>query len=462
MGANGAIRFPVLVYLHEGPMQRGESAALTITLTSLGDVERAPAEFTLDAAKPRGVFQGTGGNYCFNIEAPETQLTLDKLKPAYARTEMTLTAWMPNDDGVPDLTLPGKLKSEFALMRQLAARKIPFIVSAWHAPEWMLEKRSEINQWNPDGPPVVLPHLKPATLDKAAAAIAAYLVHAKKECNAEPEYFHSTSRTAARMWKFTPAEHADFIKCAGAAFAAAGLKTRLLLGDVCHPRGSQKFIETALADADAMKHVGAVAFHSWGGATPAEYEAWNALSAEHKLPLLCCEAGVDSAAWQGQRYAAANYAILEAAHYNDLFRYARPRNILYWEYTSDYSLLQMEADGIKGRSEDSPRFAQQKHWQRYIPAGSEFLTLSGEHPYVKVSAFRGRVGERTVYTINISNTAWERVAVIKGIPDEAKTFNVIETSPSGSLLKRPAISVQGGELRVEMPKRGLVTLTTGE
>jgi O-glycosyl hydrolase len=326
----------------------------------------------------------------------------------------------------------------------------------------MIETRSEPNSWNPQGPPVRNDHLKPAALDGTVDAITSYLVHAKKECAAEPEYFSFNEPDCGAHVKFTPEEHRDFIARAGAKFAAAGLKTRLLLGDVCQPRGSETFVQATLDDPAAMKFVGAISFHSWGGATPAQYEAWNALATSHKLPLFCCEAGVDSGAWQGQRYRDPNYAVLEAAHYLDLFRYARPRTILYWEFTADYSLLEVESDGLKGRTEDSQRFALQRHWSRYIPSGSEFLTLTGEHPDVHASAFRNVTEKSTTYTLNLANTAWARAATIGGIPASVKSLRMIETSASGVLQKRADVEVHGGEVRVDLPKRSLVTLTTIE
>jgi hypothetical protein len=44
------------------------------------------------------LFHGFGGNYCFQIESPVTDHTLENLTPRWARTEMSLLEWEPRND----------------------------------------------------------------------------------------------------------------------------------------------------------------------------------------------------------------------------------------------------------------------------------------------------------------------------------------------------------------------------
>ena len=66
------------------PLKTGETTAAKITMKLVGTPDTAPAHLTLDAKGGRSPFDGFGGNYCFAIESPATQYTLDHLKVAWA------------------------------------------------------------------------------------------------------------------------------------------------------------------------------------------------------------------------------------------------------------------------------------------------------------------------------------------------------------------------------------------
>lgn len=60
-----------------------------------------------------------------------------------------------------------------------------------------------------------------------------------------------------------------------------------------HARGTYTYCLPAANDSEAVQYIGAVAFHSWGGASPKDYRAWSDLADRLKLPLLDTELGVD-------------------------------------------------------------------------------------------------------------------------------------------------------------------------
>src|SRR6185295_2106543 len=106
-----------------------------------------------------------------------------------------------------------------------------------------------------------------------------------------------------------------------------------------------------------------------------------------KLPLIVAEAGVDPEAWKSGSFRSYNNAMREMAQYQELFLHARPQAVLYWEYTADYSL--MSSDQFpKDKRGETERFALQKHWIDYVPAGSEGLAVSGGKEPVLLTAFR--------------------------------------------------------------------------
>ncbi len=116
----------------------------------IGTPDTRPAHLTLDADRVRYRFDGFGGNYCFGIESPVTQYTLDHLKVAWARTEMSLALWEPeNDNESPDAvsweaferrdTPDSRLRREWLLMKQIQDKGIPYVISAWRMPQWLTE-----------------------------------------------------------------------------------------------------------------------------------------------------------------------------------------------------------------------------------------------------------------------------------------------------------------------------------
>ena len=444
-------KFSLLIHAHDGFLTKGQTAKFGLVLNAIGEPDRTAANFSINAAGTGHMILGLGGNFCFQIDAPEKNVALNELKPQFARTEISLGDWMPIQ-GAPPAPANGKVPHEFDLMRQLASKKIPYIASVWKAPAWMTRTAAQI-----DGrTETVIP---PERLADAADAIAAYLLYAKTNFQSEPDFVSFNEPDYGAQIKFTAEEHRDAIKLLGAACAKAGLKTKCLLGDVSNPRVPLDYLKPAMDDADAMKNIGALSFHSWGGGTAQEYAAWSGLAKTLKLPLIVAEAGVDAGAWKSGAFHSFDYAVQEMAHYQKLFQHAQPQAVLYWEYTADYSLLAPDPKNPKARVE-TERFALQKHWLRFIPPGSEALESSGGNAAVALTAFRKKDVDATHYTFNLSNTLWTRKTRVSGIPAEVKSLNVIQTS-SGILFKQlaPVIPVQG-VIELELPEQSLTTLTT--
>ncbi|HEY3321082.1 MAG TPA: hypothetical protein VGP72_11500 [Planctomycetota bacterium] len=457
--------FAILAHLHSGKMTAQQSASLTITLSTRGDVESTPAQLTLDASTPRYSVTGIGGTYCFNIESPVTRFTLDNLKVAYARTEMTLENWMPEaDNGGPEkIDWPklvakdvagSRLHRELELMRELSQKKIPFIASVWKLPAWLYTRPpDERNMNNRIGEDKYALMLK---------CIASYLLYAKEKYQVEPDYFSFNEPNIGCRVLFNADEHCEFIKQMGRVLAKHKLKTKLLLGDVAGPRNTVSYCAPGAADAEALQYIGAISFHSWGGATPAQYGAWAELGQKLKLPVLVAEAGPDPSAWQGGVYQSFEYGMREVVHYQELFLHAKPQAVLLWEYTGDYSLLGTSKFD-KNKLTMTERFCFQKHWCDFILAGSEGLQSSSDNANVLFTAFRhktaGSAGA-TGLTLHVANTRWARPAVLQGIPAQFKTLNVVRTSRGEMFRKLEPVEVKDGKVTIELPGQSLTTLTT--
>jgi hypothetical protein len=343
-------------------------------------------------------------------------------------------------------------------MRELSRKKIPFVATVWQLPAWAYvyppDKKNMNNHVAMDKWPSVL------------NCISTYLLYAREKYGAEPDFFSFNEPNIGCRVAFDESEHRELLKRLGAHLAQAGLKTKLILGDVHCPRGTLPYIEEAAADPQAMQYVGALAIHSWGGATAAQYAAWADQARLLGLPLIVAEAGVDAGAWQGGRYQTFQYAAQEMVHYQELFLYARPQAVMLWEFTGDYSLLAPDpAD--KSKLHLTPRFCLQKQWCDLTPPGSEALTTSSDNSSVLFAAFRfPPVGQASSLsspagcTLHLSNSKWTRRVSIEGLPPAIKQLNVVRTS-LGELFKPQApLAVVDGKLTLELPGQSLTTLST--
>jgi hypothetical protein len=411
---------------------------LTFTHKRHDETDASPARLRLDPADHRYKLQGFGGNYCFGIESPVTQYTLKNLRVAWARTEMSLVRWAPEND-VPD----SRLGHEFELMRQLQQMKIPYVSSIWQLPERFYTDPAEE------------PHRRERR--KVAAekwpeivqAIGSYLSYAKEQYGAEPDLFSFNEANIGIDVLLTAEEHRDTIKRIGAHLVERGLKTRMLLADAAGPRGTHRYALPAARDPEAMRYLGAVGFHSWGGGTPKHYRDWAELAESLELPLLVTEMGVDAQAYKGKKYDSYEYGLREVRMYQELLLHARPQATIQWEFTADYGIVMDDL-------EPTPRFWLVKHFSDLTPANADALGTRSNHPHVLFTAFRAG----GVYTLHIANTGAARDVTIDGLPRDISVLRAIVTCEPEQFKESPPVCAEGGTVRVAVPARSLVTLTT--
>ncbi len=449
-----------------GQLTKGQTAELTVRLSLSGEPDRTPVALTLDPASRRYRFDGFGGNYCFGIESPVTQYTLDHLRVAWARTEMSCHEWEPtNENRSPEHTdwqalarraRPGtNLRREFALAQQVQRRGIPLAIAVWHLPEWLYAKPRS------DGKRPNRRRLAPGKWPELLECIGSYLLYAKREYGVEPDLFSFNEPGIGVRVKFTAQEHRQVILRLGAHFAKLGLRTKMILGDVTRPKVAHDYVLPAARDSEAMGHVGALGFHSWGGASAEQYAKWGDLADRLKLPLLVTELGVDPFAWRGRAYDSFAYGLREVRMVQEILLHARPRATMQWEFTSDYGTVRVEEreDG-EPKLVPTRRFWFLKHFCNLTPPDSEALGTRSDHPQVLFTAFAGRERERPAYTLHIASLGAARPAVIAGIPAWIKSLRAVRTSAEGSFKNLPPVPVADGTAKLSLAAQSLLTLTT--
>ena len=446
----------------------GKTATLELKLKLTGKADHSPVRLSLDARATRYRFDGFGGDYCFNIDSPVTQYTLDHLCVAWARTEMTLAEWAPADD----MTAPEKeraelrkahdrpgtrLRQEFELARQIQKRGIPYCISIWQLPEWVYTDPGK-GPW--ENHRVVAPDKWPAVLD----AIGSYLVYAKEQYGAEPDLFSFNESDYGVMVYLSPEGHRDAIRRLGDHLRKLGLRTKMLLGDVCSPNKSGiQYVQPAAGDPEAMRNVGALSFHSWGGASPETYAAWADLAEQHQLPLLVTEVGVDAGApytpWMINSF---YYALRESRMYQELLLYARPRSLLRWEFTGDYGMVNFEQNPAGGPMEGHPaaNYWPIEHLCNLNPRQCDAMTTTSSDGRVLFTAFRGRVGDRTEYTLHIVNLGAARPVTISGIPARVEMLQSFRSSETEGFKSLGVLPVKEGVVQMDLAPLSFLTLTT--
>jgi hypothetical protein len=447
--------FTFWVYVARGPrIPDGARGSVQVELTVSGTPDQTPARLTLDARAPRYRFHGFGGNYCFQADSPVAQYTLDNLQVRWARVEMSLDEWEPaNEDASPynfdwgrfeTRDRPGsKTRAQFEMARKLTQRGIPYVISVWRLPEWMYADRGRRAPSDGARP------IDPALWDELLESIGSYLLWARDRYGAEPDLFSFNEADLGVNVRLSPDEHRDAIRRIGAYLERMGLKTRMLLGDVSHPRGTHTWVAAAAADPEAIRYAGAVGVHSWGGATGPQWAAWGDLAERLGLPLLVSELGTDPSGWCGQAYNSFWYGLGEMRLYQEILLFARPQGTMYWEFTSDYSLL-------SGAATPTSRFWLTKHLTDLTPPFSEALTTASSHGKILFTAFQkdGR------YALHLANSGAAREVRIEGVPPEIDSFRGYRTGERESFVEFAGGRPGGGVLVLTLPERSLVTLVS--
>lgn len=460
--------FYVLMFrITDKALKSGESAALNLTYRVRGNPDRSPVDLTVKNVVERARFDGVGGNYCFQIDSPQTERTLQDFDVRWARIEASLRDWEPaNDNGDSELVnwrhyrsrdeAGSNLRKELNLARRLAARGTQLIASVWDLPEWMYEKQGAAPYTNGRRVP---DELWPEVFE----SLVTYLIHARDKYGVEPRYVSFNEPDAGVCIRIPAAQYNQVMKRLAQCLRKAELKTEVLLGDVSNPRRGMRYLQAMMDSADNLDHFGAVGLHSWGGDSPRGYAAWRALADQLNLPLIVSEAGADSRAWQTQTYNSWYYALQELEMYQKLFLYARPQAVLEWEFTADYPLL-IEGDDDAALV-PTKRYWLLKHFIELTPVPAVQLDTTSSATNVVMTAFQhtGKgAGQDFVlhrdFAVHIANLGAAREFQLDGLPEWVSGMSGRLTSRHESYRELPVLQVRGGGLRYDLPAQCLLTL----
>lgn len=427
--------FRVRVSLHTGAWTTEQKPAIEARFALAGRSSAAPAAITIDPATVLYPFDGFGGNYCWGTEAPVTAYTLDHFQLAWTRHELKAILWDAQREA------PGPaFQEDFALIQRIQRAGIPWIISAWRLPERFY---TDPNQ-KPFG--TFARQVAADRWDELLDLIGSYLAYIKTHYQAEPDMFSFNEPDLGVNVGFSAEAHREMVKRIGGYLQARGFKTKMLLGDTANPRDTHRYVLATAADPEAMRHVAAVSFHSWGNGTPAQYGAWGEVARWLGVPLLVGEAGVDPGAYRNTNYDNFAYGLREIAQYQDLLRHARPQSLLYWQYTGDYALARTGPDG---RVIPGGRLWMHEQLCNFTPHRSRVVASTSDQADVLVSAFL----KDGALVVHVLNSGAARPLSISGLPS-GSWRTVVTTEQQG--LAEAALT--GAPASLALPARSLTTL----
>lgn len=450
--------FALLVPLRVGALSEHVTVEATIEVTAQGRARVSPVEVRVDTRQAGGRFLGFGGNFCYGAKGGLARAVLSSVSPAWGRVQVRLDDLKRSSSRdlraeffrqLAAADQPGsELRDGLEIQALLATNQVPCFASTWRAPAWMYAGSGlPLEEGN-----VVAVAQWPAF----AAAVAGYLRYARDRYGFEAEAFSINEPDGGASIRVEADLYPEVMRQLAAEFRQAGLRTRLLLGDVAHPRDAARgYLEPALRDTAALQATSWIGFHSWGGAEADEYAAWAALADRYRLPLAVTEAGVDPDYRHApvQRH---DYAMAEMAQYFKLLRLARPQLVLLWEYSDDYPVLRRNADG---RFVSTARWGTQKQWCLCTPPGSLAVACDVSGERADACAFIHGADARGL-TIHIGNRLSARVGRVSGLPDNLTALRVVQTTRDDHGREAGIRAVRGGEARIDLPAESMTTLTT--
>ncbi len=139
----------VLIEAHTGDLAAGQEATFSARVSVSGHADHSPAHLRLDATKDLYRLDGFGGTYVYWPDTVIMPYTIEHLRPAWGRTQMSLDQWATHDPASIDWHAYRNrdtgdwglwvLEGELYAATLLNQHHIPIVISDWRVPPSMRE-----------------------------------------------------------------------------------------------------------------------------------------------------------------------------------------------------------------------------------------------------------------------------------------------------------------------------------
>ncbi|HTK48959.1 MAG TPA: glycoside hydrolase family 30 beta sandwich domain-containing protein [Gemmatimonadaceae bacterium] len=241
----------------------------------------------------------------------------------------------------------------------------------------------------------------------------------------------------------------DVAKILGPRMAAEGLKTKLVVPDDFSASEAYGRLQTILADPDARKYVGAVAYHLYERGREGDVRA---LAAQYGIPVWMTEYSTpgDWLAWA---------AIMQELLVDDGVSAVD----YLWGYFGDWDGSQLVRIRVSGSAyagyDVNRQYYVMGQYSRYVrPGAVRIASASAEHD-VKVAAF---VDGATLVVVATNLGASDHTvdAALAGGASCPTGFDAVRTSETESWAALPTIAVDGPRFSVTLPAKSVTTFVS--
>lgn len=241
----------------------------------------------------------------------------------------------------------------------------------------------------------------------------------------------------------------DVARILGPRMAAEGLKTKLVVPDDLNASEAYGRLQTILADPDARKYIGAVAYHLYGRG---EEDAVRDLAEQYGIPIWMTEYSTpgDWLAWA---------AIMQQLLVDDDVSAVD----YLWGYFGDWDgsqLIRIRLSGSSYAGYDINRhYYVMGQYSRYVRPGAVRIASSSAEPEVKVAAFSD-AGKLVVVATNLGATAHTVDAALGGGVTCTGGFDAVRTSATESWTSLPVVAMDGTRFSANLPAKSITTFVS--
>ncbi len=411
------------------------------------------AAVTIDTTRVAQTMQGTGGDYTnggysqndgFTMTAAQDDVgryTLTHLHPDFARVNINLSWWEPNNDnddpGVIDWTQfqdTGRIHDQFLFLQDLQRRGVHILGSVWTTPNWMVTNPGNGN------------NRTLASYAETSESLAAYLLRARDTYGVTIDAVSFNEPNIGVNHYLSPQDYAALIKTGGALFASSGLSTKWFAGDTGYI-DCAGYTQPILEDPLARQYVAAVAYHSWVEIST----GCAALADQYHLPFWDTEAGYDPEIWatNPQTWSTWDNAWRLADNYTRAVKDSRVTVILPWTYQYDFPL--MSADTTLRY----PAYYVVKQLVDNLTAGTRIVAADSTNDNLLTLA---GTSDNHFFTQVINRGSDPVTVTFAGIPTSSITL--LRTSSTENMADLGVQTVTSGQLQLTLPAGSISMLTT--
>ena len=252
---------------------------------------------------------------------------------------------------------------------------------------------------------------------------------------------------------FSPDWLRDVVVRLGAQLRKEDFRTKLVVPDDENPIAAYRRASVILADPEARKHVGAIAYHIYKGG-PEDWPPLRQLAARYGLPIWMTE-------WTQKDYGAWPTAFSWAVTVHRLLAEGGVSAVDYlWGFFGDWvggeTMVSLRFVGGEYRGfVQTPVYWLTGQWSRFVRPGYRRVSTSGDAPPVPTTAF---VGPRRLIVVALNPAESMQTAsfTVKGgrVRGALRAYRTSATERWRSLT-RPA--VRGGSFRAVLPPRSVTT-----